>query len=256
MLSPTRNRHSVLLGISLLVWHLFVFTSARAESPTKAPTKEQQTIKVKGLKNRNMPPRLVKHDNIIVPIFPANYDWEEESRVWGVFKSILKSDSDETWESVVRQTDDEDYCLTFRWNQPHAENFTVGKLCRWHAYSRLAVASKFYRNHSKPQHDLIVLHGIKNLKTWREARPDKALWELQIELCEESKTYLINRDEEHLSKTRDFDEKTVEQWLKQIQERIDQIEEVKAPLIVKKTTEEMKSFNKKEAAKIRTQLKR
>src|SRR5262249_2552141 len=64
----------------------------------------------------------------------------------------------------------------------------VGSICDWLAHARLIGA--YWRhlpnNPLNPGHRLFLNVGIGDLSTWRKQRADKALYELQIEVCEKA----------------------------------------------------------------------
>jgi hypothetical protein len=151
---------------------------------------------VDALANRNKLPKLVKVYVDRLPLFPRDYDWEEEHRVLAALTDISKDTSEGLWEELVRRSDDPRYCLTDMDGGDWAWNRTVGDVCARLAFLRLAGPVV---RHRPPESRSGRVPGLTagfvypmtldvkpGLREWRRTRKDKALYQLQLELCEQA----------------------------------------------------------------------
>jgi len=156
-----------------------------------APDRKQAAKLIDAIANRNKPPRLVKTRDGKPPLFPAEYDWKEEERVKRAIRKVAESMTPEVWEVLLEKADDKRYALTLKQlNGPGDDecavgHWTVGQICREIAGKQL---SDTYRKHlpraeTRPI-GLLVGPYLGDLVAWRKKRKDKALYELQIEVCE------------------------------------------------------------------------
>jgi hypothetical protein len=164
-----------------------------AAAPPRRATKEGRMIDA--LANRNKPPRLVKfrrgRDRDLLPIFPADYDWKEQKRVVAALETVARVRTPEMWEEMLTKVDDDRYCLTVAYHPPNEcgeaeDNYSVGYFCRITVIRQLDDVCRRHlpRRASRP---IIVDLGadeITDLAAWRRKRKGKALYELQIEVCE------------------------------------------------------------------------
>ncbi len=183
---------TILTGLTIIgfLWGLEVRRQVGKPEP-KAMSKM-----VRDLANRNPPPKIVmasppRPESLTVPLFPKNYNWEEQNRVVGILRKLRRDTTDEVWEEFVRQAENPQYSLTLIDEDENATNCSIGSFCGPMAYIRLTHAfsrhlplnpnpTKFGRKIS-----LDIDLGVSLVK-WREQRRNKALYELQIELCEQA----------------------------------------------------------------------
>jgi hypothetical protein len=187
---------------------------------------------VDALANRNKPPKLVKVYVDRLPLFPRDYDWDEERRVRAALANVYKDTSEELWEELVRKSDDPRYCLIdmdegdWGWNRP------VGMLCGWRA--RDCLGGVVWRHlptegNGLPHTTRIVASvDVKigpGLREWREKRKGKVLYQLQLELCEQA----LGK----LRKSQDVPEDKKEAAQRAIESEAAKLRETKRPILLK-----------------------
>lgn len=101
------------------------------------PTQDLRHL-ITAVASRNPPPTLEQTDQSTVPVFPADYDWDEQERVRLALDDLLQADPDANWWHLRDSIDDERYVLTA--SRGHeVQNFTVGMLCGDLADARLCL---------------------------------------------------------------------------------------------------------------------
>jgi hypothetical protein len=144
---------------------------------------------VEALANRNPPPQLVKWQGRY-PIFPSNFEWREDGRVYRALRTLIEH-AETSWPEMVRHLGDARYCITVdeALSCEYALNWTVGEACReiivgtlTTCYApRLGSLNKI----TFARFQFSELTGdAKKLQAWCEARSARPLFELQIEFCQ------------------------------------------------------------------------
>lgn len=168
----------MLLSLATLSQSNSAFAQADATSNEKDPP--DYAAMIEALASRNKKPEIVDGR----PLFLPHFDWEDQTRVLKAFSSLRSDASEELWEELLKHLDDDRYSLTMEFNESGCGvNYSVGRLCRNLAYLRLvgcvldchvgAHPSVRWNKDLRPE-----------LRQWRQARADKSLYELQIEVCE------------------------------------------------------------------------
>ncbi len=172
-----------------------VFAEGDARQGGKAPANGQAAKRdakeaaklVDAIANRNKPPKIVKRRSRFpseLPLFPKDYDWNEEERVYEALSNLYQDESVELWEALVQKANDRRYCITlYSGNTSDAYIVSVGRICHGLAYGTLC---HVFSQHlpSLPPHGCPIQLGINDLSFWREERKDKSFYQLQIEACE------------------------------------------------------------------------
>lgn len=180
------------LGLACcILWLGAVPGSAAGPARPAGKKGKKEVAMVDALANRNTPPKLVDVGVRRLAQFPDKYDWKEQGRVESALWKITEEPTEELWEELVRRAHDQRYCLTIKdQNESFAQgNQEVGFFCNWLARDWLRAA---YAQHlpGDPFHAgfrIYVDIGLgADLKKWREKRAGKQLYELQIEVCEET----------------------------------------------------------------------
>lgn len=120
------------------------------------------------------------------PLFPKDYDWKEEERVRKALRRLSGDTSDEVWEALVQKSKDQRYCIaSYSHSSADVEMRYVGEICYWLAHDHLCEVFMKHLPSYPPHGSPIQMHDvIKDFPTWRKQRKDKALYQLQIEVCE------------------------------------------------------------------------
>jgi hypothetical protein len=145
---------------------------------------------IDALANRNPPPKLVSDGIGKLPLYPAEYDWKEDKRVRLALGKVRAERTAEMWEELIRGIGDKHYCLTLKdKNETYAlGNWTVGHFCATLGGDWLdGVCNQHLpTDPSKDGYPISLNVMTGGLVKWRKRRADKQLYELQIEVCEET----------------------------------------------------------------------
>ncbi len=189
-----RWMHRALMIGSLSLLAAVVLGRATGGPAEKEPTKGRTTAKqvaqmVEAIANRNKPPKIVRRDRVCpsrFPLYPKDYDWKEEERVGEALTKLEEDTSVELWEALVQKANDRRYCFaSYSFSSADVEMNSVGGICYGLAYSRLChVFMKHLPSYPPHGSPIQMWDVIKDFPTWRKARKDKALYQLQIEVCE------------------------------------------------------------------------
>jgi hypothetical protein len=112
-----------------------------------------------------------------LPVFPDEYDLDEQERVLDVWED-LNADASKCFEAIVTHTDDERYCVTFQTSTGVWQNATVGQICRAIVFRNV----EFYRRHLRSVGDPKVFPEFiprGSIKKWWQERDETNLYELQ-----------------------------------------------------------------------------
>lgn len=139
---------------------------------------------VEALANHNFQPKL---DHEFRPHLGSAYDWSEKGRVWNAVNALI-GNAEEAWPELVMHLDDDRYCLTVQTIDGFVYNWSVGEMCREIVGRNLGEACF----QSVPLYELVyyrlrlpkIARDKKQLKAWCEARRERRLYELQIEVCQ------------------------------------------------------------------------
>jgi len=208
------------------------------------PGNKEIAAMVAALANRNPVPELIKRRRA-VPIFSPEYDWDEAKRVRKAFYAIVRSESVELWEELVKHLDDKRYSITLCLDDgPGAFNFTVGRICRIVAEDRLILVSRIHSDpDSRDRRDVYIDVGIEDIAKWRKERAKKSLAELQIEVCEKAiSTIQMNAD---------LSDKVKSAECERIRQTISKIKETKKPQFHKLLWEGYEFFDSAMAERLR-----
>lgn len=183
-------KYGYIAGITVVAWPLCNVLSSAMQSQcddrqTESQKRRRTTELIEALANRNPSPRLMKSFGGARPLFPAEYDWDEQSRIRKAFAALASKGSAEGWEELLRHSDDDRYCLTMMQNGAfnYPTNRSVGDICEIVARWQLTGVAKDQLAKLRPGFAGQINLG-KPLSEWRSARTDKELYQLQIEVCE------------------------------------------------------------------------
>jgi hypothetical protein len=207
---------------------------------------------VDAIANRNEPPELVKTPSRL-PLFPKDYDWDEQERVRSALAKLHEDMTVEVWEELVRKSDDRRYSLTTKNKAEDPENHSVGYFCSSLGWWWL---KGVYEQHL-PDDENSIKEGAKidlgmenhsRLADWRKKRKDKTLYQLQLELCE----IVVAR----LAKVKGISQKVRDSTRKKIEAEIKKLRRTKRPIFVETNIAGIELYDADEAKKIRKQLER
>jgi hypothetical protein len=189
------------IGILALVGGAWV--GPAAEPPAHRDAKAVARL-IDDLANRKPPPPLLKDPsggNKEIPLFPEDYDWDEQNRVRRALAELNDETTVEAWEELVKRIGDKRYCLTVKdetsgiYTNGH---WTVGSFCQFLARKKLICV---YQQHLKEGPGVhrpwgldIGLDGPNALAEWRKKRMDRSFAELQVEVCERALRALPRRE--------------------------------------------------------------
>ena len=213
---------------------------------------------VDAIANRNKPPELIGRENRfpeVLPLFPEDYDWREDERVFKALKRLWADTSVELWEGLARRhKKDARYCLTVRTAGDNAKILSIGDICDSLAYGRLVDVFTWHLppapgKESGPIY-LDVGIGDKGLAEWRKERANKPLYELQIEVCENALRAL--------AKEKDLEEKEKKVLRKKIEDEIAKLRSTKQPVMRKYNwfDDDYRLYTAAQAKEDRQELKR
>jgi hypothetical protein len=243
-------RKRCLLSVPIL---LMVMTShapimASAEEPEQRVSKTKAFSQmIDSLANRNPAPKLTTV-GFTKPIFPEDFDWNEQARVNRVFIQLRKNESEELWEELIKHLHDERYSLTMMDFNEFAHNYSVGDLCYKIAYNRLYAGIEEHRAVNDIGRPVYLETGIKNMLEWRKKRARKKLWELQAEVCE-----LALKD---IPNAKGISEQARIEMRKKIEAQIDELKKTKKPVFVKFPVDSYDLYKPEAAKRIREKLER
>lgn len=182
---------AVVAGLSLVT----VSPPGAAREEEKQDRGERDVVRlVDDLANRNKPPKVVDAPRLgRVPLFPENFDWNEQNRVLLALEKVHRDKSDELWEELLRGIEDWRYSLTIINIVDEPEDICVGTFCARLAHCRLMnvvtrhLPVTWHPKVGKPPRivESVAFDSVPWME-WRQKRKDKRLYELQIELCEEA----------------------------------------------------------------------
>lgn len=141
---------------------------------------------VEALANDNPPPKHVgtRHK----PIFAADFDWQQDARVWKAVEDLIPR-AEEAWPELLSHLDDQRYCVTYKAFSGFTYDDTVGWMCCEIMLRNLS-AGYFEKVRPDTKEAFLRLQTAESLrdpnalKQWCEQRRDKKLYELQIEMCD------------------------------------------------------------------------
>jgi hypothetical protein len=190
---------------------------------------------VDAIVNHNQPPKLVERASGSprkVALFLESYDWEEDNRVRRALDQLYQDTTAELWEELVRRDKEKDggYCVTMvSVKNEDAEILSVSRILGPLVYSRLVDVFEQHlpRDPNREERRISLPYGIEDLSEWRKARKDKALYLLQIELCETALTELakvkgISKDDKKVAR-------------KKIEAEIEKLRSTKRPVFMEHT---------------------
>ena len=229
----------------------------RKDSSAKPPDFEAM---IKGLASRNPMPKIVTIEYSRFPEFPADFDWVEAGRVRRLCAKLLQDDDPRLWEHLLDHMDDREYALTVQRYGGQSDtavragagavNLSVGDICREAALARFKFAALHTSSkEEKPGVEIPSVYDLIDpaLAEWRKNRPEKSLYELQLEIAEAAL-----REIESQKSTRP--EKTVErvQWLRK---DIARLKETKRPLFFQVSFDDRGKYTAEKADEIRKRIK-
>lgn len=187
-----------------------VLSPMEANPREKKPPMKAVANMIEDIANRNHPPKLLGKSGERLPLFPSNYDWEEQKRVKSAY-ARLTTVTDELWEELVKNANNRKYSLTVKNNTGEfaQDNWTVGDVCRALAYEKLVALCDQHLplDPNKPGHRIYLDIGVEttNIAEWRIIRSGKPLYQLQIDVCELrlkqlAKAKGISRGEKHAAR--------------------------------------------------------
>jgi hypothetical protein len=183
---------------SLEVLAVLCCLSCSAEEPVRVGEKPEIDTRamVEALASNNTPPKHVGTRH--TPIFDSDFDWGEHDRAWKALKLVIQ-DAEVAWPELVSHLADDRYCVTYKSFSGFTYDYTVGQACREVILRNLS-RGYFETIQPLPRQPYLALQTPSflrdptRLKTWCEARREKKLYELQIEICEWAATEVVDPD--------------------------------------------------------------
>jgi hypothetical protein len=213
---------------------------------------------VDAIVSRNKAPKIVKWRSKgelqWAALFPKGYDWKEEERVRKAIRRLGEDQTEEVWEELVKRAGDKHYSQTITSGiTGDAYVLTVGEMCWRLAYARLVGV---YWQHVPSSWSFEgrghwVRVRIGDVTSWRKKRAKKALYELQIEVCEEAVEIIKALPKEKVKRIPGGERERV---LKRIETEIASLKKTKKPLHRKEGPfyfEEWGVYNEEIAAQVR-----
>jgi hypothetical protein len=205
---------------------------------------------VQSLVNRNAAPTLVRVPGGRMALFSDDYDWTEQARINKVLHVLNMEGREDLWEVLLEHSDDKRYAITVRYDR-EASNWSVGEVCTQLVIARLEGA---YRQHLVESNNPSKLASVDlrsgvdrtQLKQWREARKEKALYELQVEVCENALSDLRN--------VHDASDTEKAQMRKKIEAEIRKLESSKQPVFLNLGNPELDLYTPELAKSVRERL--
>jgi hypothetical protein len=234
--------------IIVYIWSINILAQTQIADTNKLSTKELDEL-INALENRNDPPSLAddngkKHG----PLFDPYYSWVEQDRVIKALDTLTKRNSDVLLPLLIKYLEDKRYSLTTKINGTEI-NMTIGFICWNIAYNDLIYPFRGWPNYSDIPN--VISGGGKvhfppprqNLKEWYQARKDKTLWELQVEVGE----WAIKT----LEDAKEISDKDKSLGLKMTKEAVDKLRKTKNPIVFYRFPYEMNCFDAQKAKDIR-----
>lgn len=195
-----------------------VFLALRSGDPADHAKKPEQLINA--VASLNDEPKVIRTDDVgtTITLFSKKYDWADHKRVQAAIWDLSQDESDELWKRLTEHFDDKQYSFSYGEQGLWAETWSVGDICRAMAWDRLLCAylqflqpgktapmggdspnsvpevskdflpRKLQLELHKPsvfgEQSSSTPHGPDVFGTWCKTRKDRALYELQIEMCE------------------------------------------------------------------------
>src|SRR5260370_3165579 len=119
-----------------------------ATKPDKAATESPDyEMMIDGLANRNPAPRIVDVGIGRLPLFPVDYDWNEQDRILELRGQLAKNEDPRLWEHFLKHMDDKRYALTLESpsSDSFGKNYSVGDICWKFAWTRLDFAKVHWK---------------------------------------------------------------------------------------------------------------
>jgi hypothetical protein len=230
------------------------FTNDRSDTSEqrKAEGKKKLAAMIDALANRNEPPKIVVAPTRRLPLFPIAYDWKENKRVQSALEKMENERTPEMWEELVRGIGDERYCLTLKMmgDECFARNMSVGYFCACSAYEWLFGVCNQHLPLDPVRGGFPVRLSVGpkgDWKEWRKRRSKKQLYELQIEVCEESIR--------EMEKVKGLTKEEKDEARKKIEEEIAKLRKTKRPIFTDYQIDICEPFSEKEAKAAREKLK-
>ena len=250
--SYLRNRRCVLYAMAFC--SLVLTNSALiGQSKNEHGSNREETKLIDEIANRNAPPKRVNCDGSTIPLFPKDYDWREQDRVFKSLGRLEKKSVPKLWEELVKKSDDSRYSLTIRDKSSDAPyNESVGFFCYELAYWQLTgVFMRHLPDDPRPGKDGRSVHLTiiprNSLKKWREERKNKLMYELQIEIGE-----LVIKE---LAKVKIVAEEEKDRSHKKIEAEIAILKKSKNPIMLQTRTSAFEAiYDSREADRFRKKL--
>jgi hypothetical protein len=166
---------------------------AEGQQLSTPPTAKEFREWINELANRNPEPKIASRGGSESwPIFPEDFDFDEQKRVRTRLLSLPPLEGNDLWPILCEHRSDARYCLTYINRYGYTENASIGWMCREMTRGDLLFA---YRQYSKRipgtetegQDNALWEPSVEDGflgKEWFAARKGRQLWELQIEMCE------------------------------------------------------------------------
>ncbi len=173
---------------------------AHAQDTANVPKRviKMETFDINELANKNEPPAFVKTKRFLRPEYLGNYDFQEDRRIRSLFFNIVRSESADLWRTLVVHSNDERYALVVGDNGTDAEIWTIGRICRYVAKSRMMSLDRVNSDlNSVDRPDIYIgpTEPIGDLKDWWEANGKQNLREVQLQQCKDNLTRLLTHQE-------------------------------------------------------------
>lgn len=177
------------------------------------------------------------------PLFAADYDWDEQSRVLKARKKLFDVEDPALWDHFIKHLDDDRYSATLGSGPNFSSNKTVADWCRDGLYARTNFASFVTkRERGGPGNSFSLGLDFSNVR-WREEHPRAPLYELQIAVCERALEAIP------LEKRLSADARARNS--KRIQGYLDEIRKTKSPLFFRRNLDGYRLYDAETAKAIR-----
>jgi len=145
------------------------------------------------LEAHNKPPSLVKHAAFplrglgasSLPLFPLDFDWNDQDRVKKYVISLGATESVETWDGLIAHIGNETYCITIQQDLGDPVNYSVGMMCERIARQRLNgvfMDDLGLDDRGLPVRILTSGNRMRDLKEWRKKHSSLNFAEMQVEV--------------------------------------------------------------------------
>lgn len=214
-----------------------IFARPAPEKPEKDVGKAVKAVEsddhtlIAGLRSRNKPAGRYS-EKLGRPVFPEDYDWEEQARVITLWRRIDERAPD-FLPALVQHMEDPEYCVTFAGVFGNWRNYSVGEVCR-RIVERNVMPVKLYDEGFRGFSPWSKMKG--GVREFLASRRHMPLQAIQRETLTQLLEHLGTLPDSTLEETR---QRAIEERLSTL---IDQIDETSQPIAVRTARGESPEF--------------